>query len=199
MFLVYAALVALVTVPLLGGRLGALADVRLRRPWLVAAALGAQVVVTTLLPGLFDGTGSAVHLATYGLLGAFVWANRHLPGLAVVAAGGVANFAAITANGGVMPASPGALRTAGMPYDKAGEFANSAALDDARLGFLGDVLAIPASWPASNVFSVGDVLILAGLVVALHTLAESRLRPGVAVGYARLLAARRGARTLPRD
>lgn len=177
MFLVYAAVVALVTVPLCGGRLGLLADVRLRRPWLVAAALGAQVVVTTLLPGLFDGAGSAVHLATYVLLGAFVWSNRHLPGVPVVALGAACNWAAIAANEGVMPASRAALERAGLPNDKAGEFANSATVDDAALGFLGDVLAIPASWPASNVFSVGDVLILCGLVLALHAAAQTRLAP----------------------
>ena len=175
MFLLYAALLAAVSVPLCGGRLGRLADIELRGAWLVAVALAAQIVVTTLLPGLFANAGDEVHLATYALLGAFVWMNRRLAGLVVIAAGATANALAIAANGGVMPASRSALEGAGMPYEKEGEFANSAAVDDARLGFLGDVFAIPEGWPASNVFSVGDVLILLGLLVALHVLADSRL------------------------
>ena len=174
MFLVYAALLALASVPLLGGRLAALADLELRRPWLVAAALAAQVLVTTVAPGAFDGAGSAVQLATYALLAAFLWSNRFVPGLPLVTLGASCNFAAIAANDGVMPASRGALRVAGLPFDKGGEFANSAAVDDAKLAFLGDVLAIPQALPASNVLSIGDLLIFAGLLVALHALCASR-------------------------
>lgn len=175
MFLVYAALLALVSVPLLRGRLGALADVEVRRPWLIGLTLAAQVLVTTVMPGAFDGTsGAAVQLATYAPIGAFLWSNRDVTGLPVIALGAACNFAAIAANGGVMPASRGALEAAGLPYDKAGEFANSAAVDDARLALLGDVIAIPEALPASNVLSIGDLLIFAGLLVVLHGLTDSR-------------------------
>jgi Family of unknown function (DUF5317) len=43
-------------------------------------------------------------------------------------------------------------------------FQNSTVLVQPRLAFLGDVFFIPASWPLSNVFSVGDVLIALGIV-----------------------------------
>ena len=82
--------------------------------------------------------------------------------MALTALGAVLNLLAITANGGVMPASPAALAAAGLPADEPG-FQSSTAVDDPRLAFLGDVFAIPASWPLSNVFSVGDVLIGVGL------------------------------------
>jgi hypothetical protein len=75
-----------------------------------------------------------------------------------------------------MPASPAALVAAGLPVDEPG-FQNSTAVDDPRLAFLGDVFAIPASWPLSNVFSVGDVLIGVGLAWGVHRICGSRLVP----------------------
>jgi hypothetical protein len=47
-------------------------------------------------------------------------------------------------------------------------------LPDPRLAFLGDVFAIPRGWPLANVFSVGDVLIAVGAVVAVHGICGSR-------------------------
>jgi hypothetical protein len=47
-------------------------------------------------------------------------------------------------------------------------------LPDPRLAFLGDVFAIPRGWPLANVFSVGDVLIAVGVVVAVHGICGSR-------------------------
>ncbi|MEA2311260.1 MAG: hypothetical protein QOE28_1228 [Solirubrobacteraceae bacterium] len=176
MLLVYAALLILATVPLAGGRLGALADVPLRGAALVALALGTQVLIVSVIPGAGQGSFRMVHVATYAALAGFVWLNRRLPGVRLVALGALANAAAIVANGGVMPAAPGALAAAGLAADKPGEFANSAAVHAPALGFLGDVFAVPAAWgPAANVFSIGDLVIAAGLAVALHRLGGSRL------------------------
>ncbi len=55
------------------------------------------------------------------------------------------------------------------------EFTNSDAVEGANLAFLGDVFAIPAGWPGANVFSVGDVVIVLGALLALHALCGSRL------------------------
>jgi hypothetical protein len=49
-------------------------------------------------------------------------------------------------------------------------------VEGARLWFLGDVFAIPASWPLANVFSVGDLLIAIGCVWTI--LATTRRRSG---------------------
>jgi hypothetical protein len=64
-------------------------------------------------------------------------------------------------------------------------FQNSTALADPRLAFLGDVFSLPASWPLSNVFSVGDVLIALGVVWALHRIGRSRLAPSWTRQYTR--------------
>jgi hypothetical protein len=171
----FVACLVLATVPLSGGRLSALKDVDLRARWLPLAALAAQVLIITVMPGALDGVHAPVHLATYAMLAMFLYCNRRLPGLWLVAAGAAANLAAIVANGGVMPASPGAMTAAGMPATLAGEYANSAVVEAARLAWLGDVFAIPESWPLSNVFSVGDVLIAAGFALSVHVVCASRL------------------------
>jgi hypothetical protein len=172
MLLVVLVAASALAVPLLGGRLGALAEVRLRLPLLLPAALALQLAALSL-PGLPRAWRPPLHVASYLVAAGFLAANRRLPGVALVAAGGLANLAAIAANGGVMPASPAALAAAGLPAGGGG-FTNSAVLAHPRLAFLGDVLAVPAGWPLANVFSVGDVAIAVGAVLALHRICGSR-------------------------
>jgi len=174
MLLGLALIACFATVPLTGGRLTRLADLRLDAMWLLLAGLGTQILVIEIVPGNHSAFHDAAHLASYGAVGGFLWANRHRPYLWLIALGGLLNFIAIAANGGVMPADPQALAAAGIEQAP-GEFLNSAAVEDARLQFLGDVMWIPAGWPAANVFSVGDVLLLAGAFLALHTQCQSRL------------------------
>jgi hypothetical protein len=156
-------LLCLASVPLAGGRLGALADVRLR----------AQGIISVVPQGS-AGLHGAVHVATYVLVAGFVAANRKLPWVWLVALGGALNLAAVAANGGVMPASARALDGAGLAIAPT-VYTNSGVLADPHLAFLGDVFWVPASWPASNVFSVGDVLILVGALLALHCICASRI------------------------
>jgi hypothetical protein len=174
MILGLAYLLCLLSVPLAGGRLGALAELKLRRPGLVLAAIAIQILIVSVVPGDVGALGEPLHLLSYLLLGLFAWANRRIVGVPVVALGGFLNAVAITANGGVMPADPDALAAAGKTVE-AGEFINSAAVSDPKLGFLGDIIATPGSLPVSNVYSVGDVLILVGAFVLLHFACGSRL------------------------
>jgi len=162
-----ALLVCILSVPLMGGRLSGLTELGFRHAWLPVAALAAQVLIISVLPGGGGHLSEEIHLATYALLGVFLVFNRHIPGLLVVAAGGALNFAAIAASGGVMPADPEAIAAAGIPQD-ATEFANSAPADGAPLGFLGDVFHTPGWLPIPNVFSVGDLVIVLGAFMLLH-------------------------------
>ena len=168
-------LLAALSVPLAGGRLAALADLRFRHKWLLAAGLGLQIFVISVMPDGAPALHQAGHIFSYALGGAFVVVNRHIPFLWLVGAGGALNLAAIAANRGVMPAEPTALRTAGLRLDDG--FVNSAPVAHPRLSFLGDIFAVPGGWPLHNVFSVGDVLIVIGAVVLLHRVGESRLVP----------------------
>ena len=178
MLLGLALVLCLATVPLAGGRLLLLADVRFRAVWLLVVAIGAQIVILEVVASSAETVLELVHLASYVLIGVFLVVNRHLRYLWLVALGGALNFVAIAANGGVMPADAGALAAAGLANDPA-LFTNSAAVADARLGFLGDVFFVPSSWPASNVFSIGDVVIVLGTLLFVHAACGSRrLRRG---------------------
>jgi hypothetical protein len=165
--------ICLATVPLARGTLSALGDVRLRRPELALTGLGLQVVIVSLLPQGSTAAHEVVHVASYALLGACAWANRRIPGVPLIALGGLLNLIVILANGGVMPADPSLVVAAAQ---RGGEgFVNSGVLAHPRLLFLGDVIATPRSWPLANVYSVGDIVILLGVVVLLHRVSGSRL------------------------
>src|SRR3954471_8915494 len=92
MILGLAYLLCLLSVPLAGGRLSALADIKLRAPWLAGAAIGIQVVIVSLLPGSIGALGEPLHMASYLLLGAFAWMNRRIAGLPVIPIGGPSKF-----------------------------------------------------------------------------------------------------------
>jgi Family of unknown function (DUF5317) len=168
-------LICLVSVPLAGGRLSLLSEARFRGAGLAVAGLVIQILVISVLPTGARGLHEAAHLASYVLLGAMLALNLRIRWLWLVGLGGLLNFVAIAANGGVMPASHGALARAGS-LPAPGHFINSTQLAHPQLLFLGDVFAIPAPW-AHNVFSVGDVLIAVGALLLLHGLTGSRLTP----------------------
>ena len=165
---------SVLTVPLAGGSLRALAELRLRHTWAILTALFIQVAITTFLSGGPKPLFQVAHVVSYVLGGLFLVSNRRLPGIWLITLGAALNVLAILANGGVMPGDAGALRMAGKPVSS-GDFENSAVLAHPRLGFLGDIFAVPSAVPLANVFSVGDVLIVAGGIWALHRVCASRL------------------------
>jgi hypothetical protein len=91
--------------------------------------------------------------------------NVTTPGMAIVALGALSNLVAIGANGGLMPASAGALALAG--FSGPGDHTNSVVLEAPAFEPLTDIYALPAWLPLANVFSVGDVLIGLGIAVAI--------------------------------
>jgi len=178
-----------------GGSLRNLATASFRLPWLPLLGILVQLLIfdpfSHLLPLRLPV--ALLHLLSYGLVAAFVWANRRLPEMALVAAGLASNALAILANGGFMPASEEALRTAGRwtPAREAGTVNNSSVMGPhTRLWWLGDIFAIPAGLPFANVFSIGDVLLGLGILMLVPALmgarplrSEHRLAAGVAAGF----------------
>ncbi|MFL5686425.1 MAG: DUF5317 domain-containing protein [Chloroflexota bacterium] len=152
---------------LLGGRIERLSQLRFEWAWLAVLGLVIQVVLfsTTFADSFPPGVGEAIYVASTGMVLIAVWRNLAVPGLAVVAVGAISNFAAVVVNGGVMPTTVVALRTAGLGTETG--FSNSALLADPALAPLTDIFAIPAALPMANVFSIGDVLIGIGLVVTI--------------------------------
>jgi hypothetical protein len=169
-------LLALLSPRFAGGRLRRFGDVRIRQAIVLPIALVLQVVIIEVIPDANHAALSAVHVATYLAAGWFVWVNRAIPGLWIIALGAASNGITIAVNGGTLPASKAALSTAGI-HLKPGEFLNSGVLAHPHLGFLGDVFAIPDRFPLSNVFSVGDALIVVGVFWAAQRICGSRLAP----------------------
>jgi hypothetical protein len=161
---VLAALAAVLTVPLFGGDITRLAQIRFRHAWLLPCGVGVQFVTMAAWTSGPLWAHRLLHVASYGCVFAFLALNRRLRGMWVVATGALLNFVAIVANGGVMPASAAAVRTAGLSAADP-KTANSMVVDGARLLPLGDVFALPHWLPVANVFSVGDVVIAVGTFV----------------------------------
>ena len=167
MFVLYAIPLGLIGGFLLGGRLDGLSTLRFR--WAPVALLGllAQIVLFSgAVDTLIGGWGPALYVASTVAVLAAVLRNLAIPGLALVAVGAGSNLAAILANGGAMPADPGALRLAGYTGSPT-SFSNSVETANPALRPLTDIFALPEAFPLSNVFSVGDVLIGVGLALTI--------------------------------
>ncbi len=147
----------------------------LRAGYLVAAALGIQLLIFPLGrsgPLVSWGT-EGLHLVSYALATAFLWANRRHWPLLVMGVGLLANLVVIAANGGLMPADVDALERAGAHHAAQaladdGQTANIVLMSGTtRLNFLGDWLYLPESIPLATAFSPGDVAISLGLFLFL--------------------------------
>ncbi|HEY5032046.1 MAG TPA: DUF5317 family protein [Actinomycetes bacterium] len=174
MLVLVASVLAALTAVLLGGKLSRLFQVKLRGSWLPVAALGLQLLILQVLEGGPRPVLVSVHLATYVMAVAFIWLNRTVPGLLVVAAGAASNGVTIALNHGTLPASAAAMAAAHIAKDPK-LFLNSGTVAHPVLGFLGDVFAWPAPLPFANVFSVGDLLIVLGAGYGAHRISGSRL------------------------
>jgi hypothetical protein len=173
MFMLWAIPIGLVAGLIGRGRLDALSTFRFRWGWLAIAGLLVQVVLFTPTGDqLAGGLGPLLYVLSTLAVFVAVLRNVRVPGMAIVAIGAVCNLAAITANGGFMPASASALAAAGL--DGPGSYTNSVVLDHPALQPLTDIFAIPASWPLANVFSVGDVLIGVGIVIVIAAAMRSQ-------------------------
>src|SRR6478735_3161948 len=137
LFLVAWAVVCVASVPLVGGRLAHLSDVKIHAVLLLFCGLALQVVITVAVPDGPAWVDPSVHVLSYLLVLAFLVRNIALPAIWIVALGGFLNFVVIVANGGVMPATSRALAALGAKSHP-GSFVNSGAVSDPKLAFLGD-------------------------------------------------------------
>jgi len=166
----------------------------IRFGWLALVAVAAQLIV------IYVGFGGAEELrrfvfpASYVLLLAFIILNRRRVGFLVIGAGTLLNFLAIVTNGGLMPISPANMEKAGLGDELAElELGDAVPLSKNVLLEEGDTglqwLTDRFTWDSLGpfpVFSIGDVIIGAGLVVVLVELllpliarAASRDRPSL--------------------
>lgn len=136
-------------------------------PILAFACQQAMVLLAGQIPAPFESWAWCPLILSYGLIFLFLWRNRHLKKTGLcMGAGGLANLAAIAANGWRMPVAAWAvdlLSREGAAALLAGEIPMyQAAGAGTRLGFLGDIFYCPLPL-VGGLASVGDVLLAAGV------------------------------------
>ncbi len=148
-----------------------MAAIKIKLGWLIVVTVLLQRIPFALTaPSSFVELKKVLLVLSYMLL---LWAlsrNLHLWGMRILALGSVLNFAAIVANGGLMPVSPEARLQAGMTVIGQSGFGKVLPegtgvllpVDQTNLWFLSDI--IPVSF-IGGVFSAGDVVIGVGLLV----------------------------------
>jgi hypothetical protein len=164
-----------------------LADIPLRAPWLLIPALAMQIPLlrTPFGPTQQMSLQQVLFLLSMLLLLIFVVLNRRLVGVQIAGIGILCNLLAILANGGFMPITPETLVRinpgsalginagttlgiwqTGYHYG----FSKDVILlrGATNLWALSDILVIPPPFPWPTAFSLGDLLIAAGIVVLLQ-------------------------------
>jgi MFS family permease len=141
--------------------------------WTWLAIGGAAVEVALAQPSISSQLGGAPPylyvLANVAVLVCLL-VNLRIPGLAIAALGGLSNLVAIIFNGGYMPVDPAAAAVVGHPATSG--YTHTVQTTAVYLRVLTDIIVVPPPLPFTNVYSVGDLLLLIGLsvtvVAALH-------------------------------
>jgi hypothetical protein len=160
----YGLLIGLVAGAATGGRLSELGMLQIRWWWAGLAAIAFQILLfSTPIGSAMGATAPVAYVLSTAAVLAAVLANLATMGFRILAAGAVANLAAVIANGGYMPSTEAALRLADRGHEAG--YTNSALLGHPNLAVFTDIFAIPSWMPLANVFSIGDVLIATGVAV----------------------------------
>jgi DHA3 family macrolide efflux protein-like MFS transporter len=154
-----------------GGTLSNLGLIRLRRVWLLLAAVliryGTEALLGAGVP-FVDALRVPLLASAYVLLLVALWNNRTYPGLSLAFVGILSNATVIVVNGGYMPIWEPSLVAAGFRPDEIATTIHTilpSTLDASfllHLGPLADVVPIPLPF-IQNVASVGDAFLAAGL------------------------------------
>ncbi len=180
MIMVLVLVVALLVAVLRGGSLRRLVGFPLHGPAVPIAVFALQSTV------IYSGGAALVAVRypaalvlplSYLVLLAFVWANRHIPGVLLIGLGLLLNLAAIVANGGYMPITPEVLQSIGhgdhVAALQVGARVRSSKdivlpKEQTHLWILSDIVPLPAPCPIPSAVSLGDIVIAAGVVTAVQ-------------------------------
>jgi hypothetical protein len=174
MILAAAVSVAVIIGLVRGGSLQRLASIPLRWGWVALIAFGLQIYLIYFPESVSAGLASprvGLLVLSYALLISVIWQNRALPGIWIIGAGLVANFAVMMLNGGYMPITAEALTQVGRARNVlssetgARVFATKDIVlsrDATVAWWLSDIFVLPPPFPIPSVFSFGDGLIALG-------------------------------------
>jgi MFS family permease len=180
-----ALLTGLLIASALGANLTRLADLRFRGSALVFGALAIQAGIFTPLgdhvPADMD---RPLHVASYLMILGFFALNARVPAFWLVGFGLVSNVCVIFANRGRMPVSAEAWQASGgdvSAFIPSGYSDNNVlAGPHTHLWWLSDIFAVPPEIPLASVLSIGDLLIVVGMVAFVYRACTPRV--GVASG-----------------
>lgn len=146
-----------------GARLAAIGNTSFR--WSSLAIGGFALQLALFLPrvNIFGSATPALYVLSCVAVLTCVVANARIPGIAIMAVGGASNLLAIVANGGFMPVAAAAARAVGQRPPTG--YVTTIEMDNPVLKPLTDIIIVTWPAPVANVYSIGDVLILVGLVV----------------------------------
>lgn len=159
-----------------GGKVGRLGALTVTWWWAAPIVLAAQLFAVYSTDTINGLPAIALILATHVALLAIAIRNHALPGAPLVALGLAMNLAVMAANGGLMPIAPDTLERAGrVEAWKIGDgspgtrVASSKDIilprDQTRLELLADRFWTGLPGRLSVVFSLGDVVLLSGIVI----------------------------------
>ncbi|MFQ5921836.1 MAG: DUF5317 domain-containing protein [Anaerolineales bacterium] len=160
-----------------GGRIQSLARFRLRHAWIPVGLFVLQKVIVEL-PIVNATTASllapALLAASYGALVLFLLVNLSVPGIKLILIGSVLNLTVMLANGGYMPVTREGLERTGhadriVVRDEQALVKGSKSIvlepEGTRLHMLSDIFRVPEPYPFATNFSLGDVVISAGVAM----------------------------------
>ena len=158
MLLLVALVIGLVGGVATGGRLGNVANVSIRWPWLVVAALVVREAAVFTPLNRIDGVQYIYVAALAALVAWTAWHAWRLRGAWIVALGAAVNLVVVIANGARMPV---AQSLAGSLVER-GHIGQYAVMGSGtNLGWLGDWIGVPG--PLGGAYSPGDVVIAIGI------------------------------------
>ena len=159
MLWLFAIVIGLVFGLVVGGRIGNLARLRFRWPWLIFAAVVVREAVVLTPLNRVDGARYAYVLALAAIVAWTIWNANRFYGLWLVTAGAALNLVVITVNWGRMPVAP-ELAGSLVRHGSLGQYTVMGS--GTQLNLLGDWISLH---PVPEVYSPGDVLIALGLAI----------------------------------
>jgi|SRR5450759_1897826 len=158
MLLLVALVIGLLAGIATGGKLGNVANLSIRWPWLVVAALVVrEAAILSPLSGV-DGVQYLYVAALAALVAWTAWHTTRLRGAWIVAIGAALNLLVVIVNGARMPV---ATELAGRLVER-GHIGQYVVMGSGtNLGWLGDWIGVPG--PLGGAYSPGDVVIAIGI------------------------------------
>ena len=155
-----------------GGRMDNFANLRVRWPWFVVAALVIREAAVAMPLSQVDGIQYVYAASLAALIGWTLWHVVRLPGVWLVSAGAALNLVVILANGSRMPVAP-ALAPILVRHGHIGQYTVMG--PGTNLAWLGDWISFGR---IPGVYSPGDLVSLVGIAVICFVATRSRAEPG---------------------